>query len=187
MAEGSYNEELVQIDGMEEALKQISDLDSLKVNEYLRPYVKKAASVVSREYRKQIPSYLSITVRNGIVSKIYDNGIGSMKAVIGPRSWGYFLNGSRWGWTDRNGKARKEMPSTDQIADWVREKINPPESEVEQISFVIARHIAINGIPPQDVQKGVSDATREDVYQIIEAGISMMLEDLGNANPTTAV
>lgn len=202
-------EELIKIDGMEEALKNIDFLSSFKINDqYLVPDMKRIGGAVRKEERKHIPTFSGSTQRN-ISSRVTTNGIGSVTADIGPSKGGksrayilWYINGgaqwhdrastvTTWRGREQNRKARadkrvaaggKANPSylpAKYLVNWVKKKLGAGDADALHVAFRVAKSIGRSGLKARPVLPPTLAAVTNMVTTEINNTIHRMVEELG--------
>jgi hypothetical protein len=193
--------ELIQVTGMQEALNQLTFLESMGVNtDYLVPGMRKLGGVIKPAERQNMPIFSGATSKS-LTSKITQNGVGSVTLTLGPNSkrrhiFRLIAGGAQWHDRGANvstwrGKERKRdarakggsnssyLPAS-ALVDWVQKKLGASATNALQVAFAVAKSIGRNGLQARPIVQPTVSEVADLVVNTINDVIHRMIEEIHN-------
>jgi len=173
-----YSDPTFQVQGIEDAIKKINFLSSLKMNdEYLVPAMKKIGGAVRKAEISRVPVFTG-SLKKSISNSVTQNGVGSVTAKIGSKKRSYILRfleqGASWG--DKNPPVREKK-----LVAWVTQKLGAQTGAL-RVAFAVARSIQQRGLKARPIVKPTVEETRDMVVRETNKAVEKMVNDLGRKN-----
>ena len=189
--------EILQVTGMQEALNELSFLDSLGINnDYLVPSMRSLGAQIKPIERQNIPVFSGQTGKS-LTSKVSQNGIGSVTLTLGPNKshilpFRVISGGAQWhdrtspvhSTAERKRNARIKggggdpsyLPAANLVA-WVTAKLGATSNAL-QVAFAVAKSIGRNGLKAHPIVPPTVEEISNLVVTTISSTISRMVEEI---------
>lgn len=172
---------LMEMEGMEQVLHQLSFLQSININkDYLVPGMKSIGASVRKVEKGKIATFSGKTQRS-LSSKTSQNGIGSVTLTIGPSSKRRYIfnilqGGAKWKASGKSGNT-SVLPAQ-RLVEWVKKKLGASDEEALQVAFRVAKTIGRQGIPGKPIVMPTVEEVKSYVVSSINSIIHRMVEEI---------